>query len=145
MTSVQIETVELIEPWLYGVLNGDDTLRNMVGGRIENAIGPLTDTLVLPKVTFQLISPRDIKNAQDLTIDTSNLYDIEAIGQYDSWTPLTPIASRIHALIQGVAYSFPGGGSLTCTRDLTIQRPEIVEGATYRHLGGTYRIRCSKD
>ena len=140
-----IETVELVEPWLFGVLNGDTTLNALVGGRIESAIGPLSRSLVLPKIVFQCISARDIQNAQGLTLDTSSLYDITAIGLYDSWTPLIPVASRIHTLVQGVAYTFPGGGSLTCVRDMTIQRPEIVEGATYRHLGGMYRIRCSKD
>lgn len=143
--TASVETVELVEPWLFGVLNGDMTLNTLVGGRIENTIGPLSTDLVLPKVNFQCISSRDIQNAQGLTIDTSSLYDITAVGLGDSWTSLTPIAVRIHMLIQGAVYTFPGGGSLTCVRDMVIQRPEIVEGATYRHLGGMYRIRCSKD
>jgi len=143
--TASIETVELVEPWLYGVLNGDSTLNALVSGHIENTIGTLADSLALPKIVFQCISPRDVQNAQGLTIDTSNLYDITAVGLCDSWTPLIPIASRVHQLIQGIAYTFPGGGSLTCVRDMVIQRPEIVEGATYRHLGGMYRIRCSKD
>lgn len=143
--TVSIETVELAEPWLFGVLNGDTTLNALVGGRIENAIGPLASDLVLPKVNFQMISSRDITNAQGIVIDTDSLYDVTAIGLCDSWTPIIPIASRIDQLINGVAYTIPAGGSLTCVRDMVIQRPEIVEGATYRHLGGMYRIRCSKD
>jgi hypothetical protein len=143
--TVSIETVELVDPWLFGVLSGDATVSGLVGGRIENTIGTLESDLVLPKVNFQCASSRDIPDNRGITIDTSNLYDVTAVGLYDSWTPLVPIAARIHELIQGAVYTFPGGGSLTCVRDMIIQRPEVVEGVTYRHLGGVYRIRCSKD
>jgi hypothetical protein len=143
--TIYIETVELVEPWLYSVLSSDSALVSMVGGRIENTLGPLSDALILPKVIYSLNSSRDIRGNSGTIIDTLSMYDVKAIGVGSSWGVVKPIAIRIHQLIDLAQANLPGGGSLTCVRDSILQNPEVVSGQTYRHLGGTYRIRCSKD
>jgi hypothetical protein len=140
-----IETAGLVEPWIYTTLSTDPTLIGLVGTRIENALGPLTAALILPKVHFQFISSRDVQSVSGDVIDTDSLYDVYAVGQGDSYASIKPIAERIHALLHRAQPTFPGGGSLTCARERILQQPDVVQGQTFRHLGGTYRIRCSKD
>lgn len=143
--TARIETIELVEPWLYQVLHGDSTLNTAVGGRFDTMLGDGGADLDLPKVQWAMVSTRDVANAQGQRIDTDNLYDIKVIGEGSSFGPLATIASRIDTLLDGQVYTFPGGGSLTCVRERIIQMEEPVIGVKYLHLGATYRIRCSKD
>jgi hypothetical protein len=143
--TASIELVELVDPWMFGVLSGDSTLNSLVGGRIEGDLGPITPDMPLPKVRFETVSSRDIVEVGGDIMDTDSLYDVMAIGLGDSYSSITPIAVRIHELLHRQAHTFPGGGSLTCKRERIIKHPDVVQGQTYRYLGGTYRIRCSKD
>ena len=139
-----IETVEIIEPWLFATLSGDVTLAGLVGGRIS---GTLSATpLATPYVTFLCQSPRDVIGVGGTRVSTDNLYMVKGVAQTGSWNVLLPIAQRIDTLINltGRAVSY-GGGSLTCTREMTHELAEVDEGLQYRHLGGIYRIRASAD
>lgn len=145
--TAQIETTELVDAWLYGVLSGDGTITSLLGatGRIENTVGPITPALTLPKIHFQCVVSRDVTTTDGTIIDTNSLYDVEAIQVGDSFGVVQPLAARIHSLIHRTVYTFVGGGSLTCVRESILQRTEVHEGLVYRHLGGSYRIRCSRD
>lgn len=139
-----IETVEVIEAWLYATLSGDATLAGLVDDRISGTLSPVL--LETPYVTFLCQSPRDIIGVGGTRISTDNLYMVKAVAQTSTWDTLLPIAKRIDTLIDmtGHAVSY-GGGSLTCKREMIHELAEVSEGLQYRHLGGIYRIRASAD
>lgn len=139
-----IETVSIVEPWLYATLSEDPVLAGLVGDRIAGTLS--TVTLTPPYVTFLLQSPLDIGGVGGVRIATENLYVVKAVTQSSSWDEVIPIAERIDYLIHR-----PGSvmtearGSLSCIRDRPFQQPEVDGGLQYRHLGGIYRIRASAD
>lgn len=141
MTDPLIETVDLVEPWLYATLSGDSTLAGLVAA----VSGTLSATpLPLPFVSFAMQSSLDVTGFSGDRISTDDLYQVKATGLGSSWDEVRPIARRIDALLHrpnmvvGVA-----GGSLSCIRERTLQYPEVSDGLEYRHLGGIYRIRAS--
>lgn len=139
-----IETVDLIEPWLYATLSGDATLSALVAGRFSGAVS--LDAIPTPYVTFSLMSPRDIIGIGGVRIDTDNLYVVKGVSQGGTWDDVSPIANRIDYLIHRPnSIMTMSNGSLTCLRENVHQAIEVDEGLQYRHLGGVYRIRASAD
>lgn len=141
----QIETVEIVDEWLYHVLSTDGPLTEMVG--IGSISGTLSSTeLTAPYVTFLCQSSVDVRGVGGVRISTDNLYEVKAVAQSGSWDDVRPIASRIGELIDlpNTTVTRPGG-QLVCVRERIISYPEVDEGLQYRHLGGVYRIRASRD
>ena len=144
--SAGIETVDLIEPWIYATLSGDPELLALVNG-IEGVSGTLSPTeLRVPYVTFMLDSPRDIRGIGGHIISVDALYLIKAVGATSSWDDLLPIVARIKQLLHrpNEVVMVPGG-SLTCLRERIVQYPEELKSVQYRHLGALWRIRASYD
>lgn len=140
------ETVDLIEPWLYGTMAGDASLLTLLGG-IEHLSGTLSpDELPLPYVTMILQSTRDIQNHVGEIISTESLYEVKAVAATSTWDDIIPIASRLKELLHRPreVIAVPGG-SMTCIRERVIQYAENTEGVQYRHLGASWRIRASRD
>lgn len=143
--SAVIETVEIVDKWLYSTLTGDATLTGLVGGRIS---GTLSDqVLALPYVHFSLQSDRNIIALGGETIVVDCRYLVKAVGKTSSWSTILPIARRINQLVHRPYETFQvaGVGSLSTHRDSIVQQAEIDSGIQYRHLGGIYRIRASAD
>lgn len=139
-----IETVDIIETWLYGVLSGDSTLSGLVGGRISNTLS--STALTPPYVTFLMQSSRDVTGHSGDRISTDNLYIVKAVSQTASWAQGRALAARIDLLLHRPASVVTtGGGSLSCTREQIVQYPEVQDSIQYRHIGGIYRIRASSD
>lgn len=142
-----LETVDLIEPWLYGRLAGDADLLALIGGtdHLSGTLSP--DELPLPYVTMILQSTRDIQNNQGDILSTESLYEVKAVSATSTWDDVIPIASRLKALLHlpHQIVDLPDGGSLTCIRERGIQYAENTEGVQYRHLGASWRIRASRD
>lgn len=137
-----IETVEVVEPWLFARLWGDEALRAMVG---ENVVGTLSaGDLEPPYVVFSHVSGRDVLATGGIRVQVDCLYTVKAVGRGASWDVVTPIARRLDALLHedGSTVTTPAG-DLTCVREGVVQYPEVREGAQFRHLGGTYRIRAN--
>lgn len=139
-----IETVEIIDTWLYATLSQDPDLAALVG---DNVTGTLSaNPLTPPYAHFMLQSSLDVRGVGGYRISTDNLYVVKGVVQGGSWDDVLPIASRIDYLLhRPTATMASGGGSLTCVRDSTIQAVEVEDGLQYRHLGGVYHIRASAD
>ena len=137
-----IETVDIIEPWLYGLLTGDTALAALVGDRI---IGTLSDGAVDPPyVVFFLASPRDITAVGGIRVQVEALYTVKAVARASSWNAVRPIAARLDTLIRGDGKTVTTTkGHLTRVRDVIVQYPETTDGVQYRHLGASWRIRAN--
>ena len=144
MSGGVIETIQIIEPWIYETLSGDSQLAGMVEDRISGTLSPVL--LGTPYVTFLLQSPLDIIGIGGTLISTDNLYIVKAVTQTSTWDDLLPIAQRIDLLLhrpgQIMTEEF---GSLTCIRERRFQQAEEAGDLQYRHLGSIFRIRASAD
>jgi hypothetical protein len=139
-----IETVEIIEPWLYETLSSDSELAGLVEDRISGTLSPVL--LGTPYVTFLLQSPLDIVGVGGTRISTDNLYIVKGVAQTSTWDDLIPIARRIDILLHRAGLVMTeASGSLSCTRERTFQQAEEAGDLQYRHLGGIFRIRASAD
>lgn len=142
-SAAMVETIDLVEPWLYSALSSDPQLVEMVG--VDSISGTLSpEVLDPPYVTFLMQSTRDVSEVAGIRISTDNLYIVKAVAQTGSWDDVRPIANRISGLLHRPheVVSLPTG-SLTCTRERIVQYPEVDEGLQYRHLGAIFRIRAS--
>jgi len=140
--STGIETVDIIDPWLYATLSGDAQLVELVG---QNIGGPLlVGDVAPPYVTWSEPSVRDV-TAQDggrIWVDT--IYTVKGVAATASWDDVAPIARRIDALLhgeRGVEHT-SAAGHITSVREGVVQYGEQADGQQYRHLGGRFRIRA---
>ncbi len=139
------ETVDLIDPWIYGTLIGDSDLVDLVG--LDSISGTLSvGTLNPPYVTYMNQTSRDVTGNAGVIISTTNLYMIKAVARTGSWDDVKPIAARIFALFHrpNTEIDVPGG-SLTSHRENIIQYAEVTDGVQHRHLGAVFRIRASRN
>lgn len=142
---VEIETVDIVEKWLWEALSGDSTLVGLIG--TDNIVGTLApEALDPPYLAWLCQSAIDIKGNAGQIISVDTLYEIKAVAQTSTWDDVGPVAQRVKQILHR-----PGevittvNGSLSCVHDRIIQYPEVNEGVQYRHLGGIYRIRASRD
>lgn len=141
-----VETIEVVEPWLYARLSGDAALAALVG---DNIVGTLSDGAVVPPyVVFSHVSSRDITGTGGVRTEVDCLYTVKAVARGSSWSVVRPIATRLGVLLGGadptvVTTSTTPAGDLTCVREGIVQYPEVADGAQYRHLGATWRIRAN--
>lgn len=139
-----IETVDMVEPWIYDRLASDSQILALVG--VDSISGTLSATpLTPPYVTFLMNSTVDVITAAGGDrISTENLYVIKAVAASGSWDDVRAAANRIDALfhLPNTVVTL-GGGSLSSIRERVVSYPEIDEGVQYRHLGGIFRIRAS--
>ena len=142
--SAGIETTEVVEPWLYARLSGDATLMGLVGGVLVNA---RSDEAV-PRGTaawleYAFVSSRDIRTVGGGRAQVDAIYQVKAVVRGGSYDPATSIFSRATRLLELTGTVTTTAGSLTCTRETIIQYPELQDGTSFRHLGGTYRVRAN--
>lgn len=138
-----LESTDIIDPWLFGVLSGDSVLAGMVGTRISNTLSIVP--LATPYITFSASSPpRAVRGVGGTLHDTDSQYTIKAVGTGGSFNQVAAIAARVRTLIDqsNVTISTPIAASLSCYWELEIRYPEETEGVPYRHLGGIYRVRA---
>ena len=139
-----IETVEVVEPWLYARISSDSVITDLVADRVY---GTFVDSSVDERhVIFALNSPRDVVGVGRARIILDALYVAKAVAPTSSWDDLTPVAKRLDELLHGAveqAVELEGdvvGYIAGCRREQIVQYPQEEAGAQWRHLGGLYRI-----
>lgn len=135
-----IETVTVIDSWLYSKLSTDSALSELVGDRL---IGTLAGgNVVTPYVVWFLSSARDISTVPTIRVQVDALYTVKAVGEGSSWDEVQAVASRVDALLHG-ANDTTATGSVACVRESIVQYAEVDSGTQYRHLGGIFRVRAN--
>ncbi len=134
-----VETVDIIDPWLYATLSGDPQLAALVG---QNIGGPLlVGTVAPPYVTWSEPSVRDVTAHDGGRIWVDTIYTVKGVAASASWDDVSPIARRLDALLHGVEAD-TAAGHISSRREAIVQYGEQSEGQQYRHLGGRFRIRA---
>lgn len=141
--STGVETTQIVEPWLYSTLAADPSLTELVGGLIINATAEEMENDPDNHVVFSFASSRDIRGIGTTRVQVDCIYLVKAVVRGQSYTPATPIFARIDALLSVDGTVSTEAGDLTCVRETITQYPERQDGAHFRHLGGTYRIRVN--
>jgi len=139
-----IETVDIIDPWLWTTLSTDAALLGMLPGtdKTRSIISTLAVAGVpAPYVAFFCSSPRDINAVGGVRVDVEAMYTVKVVGEGATWAVVDPIAKRVDALLHGKDVTTVNG-ALSCRRETLIQYAEIDAGTQFRHLGGVYRIRA---
>ena len=137
-----VETVEIIDTWLWARLSGDDELMDAIGGT-DNLVGTLAHAAIgTPYIAYFLSSSRDIYTVPQIRVQVDAIYTVKAVSEGATWSIVAPIARRIDSLLDGVNTTTPNG-DLSCVREGIVQYPEVEQATQYRHLGGTYRFRAN--
>lgn len=151
--STGVETAEVVEPWLWDLLETD---------RESGALGTLGVEAVVNTATtgddpdsgtdqpgvdrwvvFTLVSARDVRGVGLVRSQVDAIYQVKAVVTGESFDPARAIFARICQLIETPETVTTESGSLTCHRETITQYPELQDGTHYRHLGGTFRVRTS--
>lgn len=139
-----IETVDVIDPWLYATLSSDPELQELLGG--DDRIGPgLTDFARGAGdlwLTWNSQAPRDVRAVGKVRVWIDALYTVKAVGRTASFGTVAPVARRIDLLLDG-ASATTETGELSCIRESIVQYPELSNSTQFRHLGAVYRFRAN--
>jgi hypothetical protein len=126
--------------WLTSTLGGDTTLMTATPGGLWD--GAAIEGTPYPIVRFDPQSPGIVvRGVGPIEIMVNSLWLIRAVTVGPEFGPIIPIASRLHALIQGATgLTLPEGTLVSCVREQPFRLESVQGGREFRHLGGIYRI-----
>ena len=134
-----------VNAWLYDTLAGDAALLALLDGDTSRIVADVAGSKVpRPFVVYAVQALELDPRSSAGRIMVVARYTIKAVAEARSYAPVTALADRIDALLEG-ARGPVGDGSevhvLEVTRDRAVQYAEARQhGRQYRHLGGLYRI-----
>lgn len=145
-----------VDGWLDQLFHGDDLLTALVGNArpagtpdgIPFAFAfRAGDDTPEPFVVWAPLSPLDVRPAGRGRLAVSATYTVRTVVAGDHYLPGEPIAERVDALLEAdaqVAGWAPDDTSLCWSdgRQSPVLYPETVNGQTYWHMGGIYRLWC---
>lgn len=131
------------EQWLATTLKADAPLTALVGTRVYNTRRP-SATTPFPCVIFQMQAPRaDLMVLGGVRVWAEMLYLVRGIAEQMSYEGnLATIANRIDASLHAQSGVASAGVVWVAVRESPFQLSEIVDGRTFAHLGGLYRIQA---
>jgi len=131
------------EQWLNTTLKADATLTGLVSTRIYNTRRP-SATTPFPVVIFQLqAAGDDLLVLGGVRVWAPLLCLVRGIAEQTSYEgTLASIANRIDTLLHAKSGTATAGTVWVAVRERAFQMSEIVDGRTFAHLGGLYRIQA---
>lgn len=130
-----------VETWLYARLNGDATLKGLLGTgeRIFREVAPVG--AALPYVVYQHRSHSDVRGVASQRIMGNLTYMVKVIAQTADALSVKAAAVRVDVLLQGASGTTAGGRVIGCIREQSVTYEETADsGVRFQHLGGIYRI-----
>lgn len=128
----------LAERWLYTTLAADAALGSVVSTRIYSSVAPQSSTL--PCVVFQQQAARDVMGSGPYRYHSTMLYTVRVIDEAGGWGTVEASADRIDAVLHAASGTATGGTIVACVREQPFSMVESIDGRTFRHLGGIYRL-----
>lgn len=128
--------------WINETLRADAPLMGYANNNVWADVIPQTDPPKQPPyVLFQLQAATDLGVVGGIRVWSNMLYLVRGITETGglTGTPLA-LANRIDALLHNAAGSNVNGVIFSSVREQPFKLAEIVDGRTFRHLGGMYRI-----
>lgn len=135
--------INAAEQWLGTTLKADAQLTTLVSTRVFNQRRPSKDT-PFPCVIFQLqAAGDDLLVLGGARVWANMLYLVRGIAEQPSNEGnLASIANRIDAVLHAKSGTATAGTIWVAVRERPFQMSEIVDGRTFAHLGGLYRIQA---
>ena len=122
---------------IYTILNVS-SLTDLATGGVYNMVA--RQNTAPPYVIFQAMSKVDDYWAYTQR-GAEAIYMVKAVSQAAlSVKEATDIDTQIDTLLQDVSLSITGFSHLYCRRESDIYFTEDLQGDTYQHIGGTYRV-----
>ena len=135
-----IET-EIVTDFIMANIAMDSTIETLLGG--SNLVFDQGGRLPVngPCIVFQPQAPLMDTNGQaGVRIMSIGLYIVRAIVPGSSFIPARPIANRIDTLLQLARGSTIDGDVYAMVREEPYRMAEDLNGQSFRHLGGVYRV-----
>lgn len=124
--------------WLYTRLAASEALTVAAPGGIWEAPAPLD--VDSPHVAIQLLDAADTTALGASRVLTAARFVVRIVARDVPLSGLVAAAAAIDDTIHGHTGTVTDGTILGCVRERPFQLTEHVDGSTWRHLGGIYRI-----
>lgn len=125
------------ERWLYSVLSGDELLAGL--GVVGVHAYTTRETDAMPYILYQYQGGYDVRGVGPARVMAAMLYVVRGVRE-GPMSGLVAISTRIDNLLQAQSGSNVDGTVIGCVRERPFSLPERVEGRTFSHLGGVYRL-----
>lgn len=137
-----METAQAYQ-WAESTMLADTQLMAAATGGVWESYAPIGT--VAPFVIFSQQSSIDILTMNAIRLWADILLQVKMIGPSSNYAALVTGADRIDALFGRIGpIALSVGGVLSCYREQTIAYSELINGASWNHLGGLYRIALQK-
>ena len=135
--------INVAEQWLATTLKADAQLAALVDTRIFNKRRP-SETTPFPCVIFQMqAAGDDLLVLGGVRVWSPLLFLVRGIAeQLSNEGNLATIANRIDAVLHAQSGTATAGTVWVAVRERPFQMSEIINGRTFAHLGGLYRIQA---
>jgi hypothetical protein len=124
--------------WLVATLKASAALTSAAPGGVWRSIAPLATTM--PYVIIQFQAGIDNTGAGHKRYMAGDVYLVKVIGRYDQYTALASAADAIDAALDRKNGTTADGRVLAAVCETTIAYEEVTDGATFSHLGATFRL-----
>ncbi len=125
------------ETWIYSTLANDATLISLGVTGVYSYIAP--EGSAFPYILFQQQAASDVNAVGPTRIMAQLVYVIRVVTM-GSIGSVVAISTRLDNVLQAQSGSNANGLVISCMRERPFVQVETVEGRSYRHLGGIYRL-----
>lgn len=134
--------VDALEAALKTKLSANGTISAQATGGVWNTIRAQGGAF--PVVVFRMVSHQDGQTFSSDGVENATV-DVKVICEDSASSMLGTIADAIHTALERQALTITGYSHLQTLRTGRIAFPEVVDGVTYWHQGGTYKIWMAKN
>lgn len=93
-----------------------------------------------PLVVYRWQGGLDVSTIKGVSLYLNELYAVKVICTGNDYGKIEAAAQAIQDTLQNATGTVSSGKVIFCVRENPLKYVETVDGITYRHLGGIYRI-----
>lgn len=134
-------SVNQVKAGIVSALQSDATLTGLLtDGTAGIYHMPAPQGAALPYITYNRVPGTGPTYTLQGKAWDVELYNIKAVTTGNSALTAGSIAARIETVLNDNPVSVSGGSCLYLRLETVIDYPEVSNGKTYHHIGGSYRI-----